>query len=310
MNKQQTRLTGDADEAAALLRIGAIVALPTETVYGLAGNATHGEAIAGIYEAKGRPRFNPLIAHVTDTAAAFSHIEATPLLEQLAAAFWPGPLTLLGRARASSPIHPLCRAGLADQAVRVPDHPMMQAVLQAFGRPLAAPSANASGRISPTTAAHVLESLAGRIPLILDGGACSVGLESTIVTDDGGQLHLLRAGAITAEAITAVTGQRLLGLETGTIRAPGQLASHYAPQKPLLLNMLEAPPESYMIGFGEIAGDVSLSAAGDLREAAANLFAHLYRADASNAACIAVAPIPEHGLGLAINDRLQRAAVR
>jgi L-threonylcarbamoyladenylate synthase len=310
MNEQPARLTTDPQEAAALLLAGGIAALPTETVYGLAGDATNAQAIAAIYAAKGRPQFNPLIAHVPDADAAFAHILPSRGHEMLADAFWPGPLTLLAPARAGSPVALLCRAGLPDQAVRVPAHPLMQSVLRLVGKPLAAPSANASGRISPTTPAHVQRTLGGRVPLILDGGPCARGLESTIIAFDGEVPLLLRAGAIAAEDIAERLG-RLPEIHHGSsVIAPGQLASHYAPIKPLLLNQTARPHGSFMIGFGSVAGDINLSAAGDLTQAAARLFEALHQADDSVAARIAVAPVPEIGLGRAINDRLRRASVR
>jgi L-threonylcarbamoyladenylate synthase len=287
-------------DAAALIKAGQVVAVPTETVYGLAGDATNGEAVAAIYAAKGRPSFNPLIVHVPDLAAAEAIAVFGEAARSLAAAHWPGPLTLVLPLRMESGIASLVSAGLPTVAIRVPAHPAMQSLLAACGRPLAAPSANASGSISPTRASHVAASLDGRIPMIIDAGACAVGLESTIVAvdeDDG--LRLLRPGPIDLG----------LALETGgDIEAPGQLASHYAPAKPLRLNAITAEPDEWLIGFGAIAGNATLSANGNLTEAAANLFDLLHQADASPCAKIAVAPVPINGLGLAINDRLLRAA--
>ena len=288
-------------EAARLILAGEPVAIATETVYGLAADATNAEAVARIYEAKGRPAFNPLIVHVPDLAEA-EHIgrfdeEARALAEQ----HWPGPLTLVVPLNDGAPIAPLVTAGLPTIGLRVPAHPAMQALLHAAGRPLAAPSANASGAISPTRAEHVLKSLGGRIPLVVDAGPTERGLESTIVAATGGPLRLLRRGPIGVEAIE----------NTGSsIEAPGQLASHYAPSKPLRLDAESATDGEYLIGFGSIAGDASLSPSGDLVEAAARLFDLLHQADASNHRRIAVAPVPNDGLGAAINDRLRRAATR
>ncbi|MGI4876361.1 MAG: L-threonylcarbamoyladenylate synthase [Janthinobacterium lividum] len=284
------------------LAAGGIVALPTETVYGLAGDATDAGAVAAIYAAKGRPGFNPLIVHVADLAAAAALVEVGPVARVLAERFWPGPLTLVLPARRSE-LAPGVAAGLGTLAVRVPAHPVMREVLRQLGRPLAAPSANASGGISPTRADHVRASLDGRIPLILDGGPTSGGLESSIVAVDGDRVRLLRPGGIAADllGINAVT-------DAATIVAPGQLASHYAPRQPVRLNALAAAGDEYLLGFGPVAGDRNLSPAGDLVEAAAGLFDGLHRAQASGRARIAVAPIPDHGIGAAINDRLRRAA--
>ncbi len=308
MQEQETRLSKNVTTALTLLAAGEVVAVPTETVYGLAGDATNAAAIARIYAAKARPQFNPLIAHVARTDIVWQHIHRTPTMARLADAFWPGPLTLLGQILPSSDIVPLARAGLAHQAMRVPAHPLMQALLDDFGKPLAAPSANASGQISPTQPAHVLASLGGRIPMVLDGGACVVGLESTIIGFDGDMPILLRAGAITQEAITEVLGLAPISPSDMKITAPGQLTSHYAPKTKLQLNMTLPPQGAVMIGFGPVPGNITLSATGNLVEAAANLFALLHHADSLGATCICIAPIPNHGLGLAINDRLSRAA--
>jgi L-threonylcarbamoyladenylate synthase len=290
------------DIAVRIIRGGGCVAVPTETVYGLAADATQAQAVAGIYAAKGRPSFNPLIVHVADLAAAEKIAVFDEAARDLAARYWPGPLTLVLPLKAGAPIASLVTAGLSTVAIRVPAHPVMRDLLNATGCPLAAPSANASGGISPTRAMHAAMSLAGRIPLVLDGGACAAGIESTIVAvEDIGALRLLRPGPID------------LGLPlthaAGSIEAPGQMESHYAPQTPLRLNAEAAPDGEYMIGFDAISGDITLSASGDIVEAAANLFAALHTADASGATGIAVAPIPDEGLGLAINDRLRRAAV-
>lgn len=299
-------------EAARLVRAGQPVAIPTETVYGLAADATSGLAVARVYAAKGRPAFNPLIVHVPDLDAAAWMAALDDAARALADAFWPGPLTLvLPRAGAGGDIAALATAGLSTIAVRVPAHPAMRALLAATGLPLAAPSANASGAISPTRAAHVLASLGGRIPLVIDGGACAVGLESTIVAvGPGGRLRVLRPGPIAADAIAAAAGRGVDASPVAgeAITAPGQLASHYAPSRPLRLDARDAAADEWLIGFGEIAGDRSLSRSGDVVEAAAALFDALHQADASGRARIAVAPIPAHGIGAAIADRLGRAA--
>jgi len=301
-------------EAAALIRAGECVAVPTETVYGLAADATESRAVAGIYAAKGRPSFNPLIVHVPDLAAAERIAVFDDRARDLAERFWPGPLTLVLPLRADSGIASLVTAGLDTIAIRVPRHRAMQALLAESGKPLAAPSANASGSISPTRAEHVAKSLAGRIPLVIDDGATPAGVESTIVM--GGAI--LRPGPLSAEQLFPREGAGVdpeseagpwpsPGKEAGIV-APGQLDSHYAPSKPVRLHATEAQDGEYLIGFGPIAGIETLSATADLTEAAANLFDALHRADASDAAAIAVAPIPETGIGVAINDRLRRAA--
>ena len=284
--------------AARLVRDGWPVAVPTETVYGLAADATNGEAVARIYAAKGRPSFNPLIVHVPDLAAAERIGRFDAQARALAVAHWPGPLTLVVPLRPDAGIASLVTAGLPSIALRVPAHPAMQALLAACGRPLAAPSANASGRISPTRAAHVVASLGERVALVIDGGATQRGIESTIVAATGGPLRLLRRGPIEIDAT----------FDDARIEAPGQLASHYAPQKPLRLDATEARDGEYLIGFGAVAGDVTLSAGGDPLEAAATLFDLLHVADASDRPRIAVAPIPGPGIAAAIRDRLTRAA--
>jgi len=286
--------------AATLIREGQPVAVPTETVYGLAADATNAAAVARIYEAKGRPSFNPLIVHVPDLAAAEKLGVFDADARTLAERHWPGPLTLVVPLAENSPVASLVTAGLPTVALRVPAHPAMRALLEASGRPLAAPSANASGRISPTRAAHVLASLDGRIPLVIDGGQTAHGLESTIVAMTGGPPRLLRPGPIDI-ASAEPTG-------SDKVEAPGMLASHYAPAKPLRLNATDAASGEWLIGFGPVAGDISLSPSGDLAEAAARLFDLLHDADANGAPAIAVAPIPGHGIGCAINDRLARAA--
>lgn len=286
-------------EAAELILAGQPVAVPTETVYGLAADATSGEAVARIYAAKRRPRFNPLIVHVDDATHAEQIARLDEPARSLADRYWPGPLTLVLPLRDNAAVASLVTAGLPTVALRAPSHPAMRELLRACGRSLAAPSANASGRISPTRPEHVLASLAGRIPLVIDGGPTSHGLESTIVAVEDGKLRLLRPGPIDLG----------LSLETaGAVEAPGQLASHYAPSKPVRLGVTAARPDEWLIGFGRVEGDASLSADGDLVEAAARLFDRLHEADAQQRPLIAVAPIPETGVGVAINDRLRRAA--
>jgi L-threonylcarbamoyladenylate synthase len=294
-------------EAAALIARGLPVAVPTETVYGLAGDAGSGPAVAAIYAAKGRPAFNPLIVHVADLAMAESIAELPPLARRLAERFWPGPLTMVLKAHGHAPISRLVTAGLPTVALRAPAHPVMRALIAATGRPLAAPSANASGTISATRGEHAARSLGGRIRLVLDGGPTSVGIESTILAVAADRLRLLRPGSITAEDIEKACGISVVAAAKG-IEAPGQMSSHYAPSKPLRLNAAEAVVGEFLIGFADVAGDASLSPAGDLVAAAARLFDLLHAADASDAAAIAVAPIPRDGLGVAINDRLHRAA--
>ena len=287
-------------EAAQLVRAGEPVAVPTETVYGLAADATNGEAVAHIYEAKGRPSFNPLIVHVSDLEQARSIADFGPLSLALAGEHWPGPLTLVGKLKPDSVIAPLVTAGLSTVAVRVPRHRAIRALLNEIGGPLAAPSANASGAISPTRAEHVLKSLGGRISMIVDDGPCPGGIESTIVGEQGGKRLLLRRGPLEIPDAQFASSEK--------IQSPGQMASHYAPSKPLRLNATSREEEEYLIGFGEIPGDSTLSAAGNLVEAASRLFDLLHQADESGKTRIAVAPIPESGLGLAINDRMRRAA--
>lgn len=308
----QTERLGGAkglSRAAGLLRAGQTVAFPTETVYGLGADATSREAVAQIYEAKGRPSFNPLIVHVASVGAAARLIELPDTGLRLAEAFWPGALTLVAPMRPDAGIADLVTAGLPTLAVRVPGHPLAQSLIEETGLPLAAPSANPSGRISPTTADHVLDGLSGQIAAVLDGGACPVGLESTIIRVSDAGAALLRPGGIPEEAITEVAGT-LVQDSDGTIIAPGQLESHYAPRSQLRLNAHKSLLEEFSLGFGPGVGHhLNLSPTGNLEEAAANLFAYLREADARAAGRpIAVAPIPEKGLGVAINDRLRRAA--
>ena len=303
------RLAPDATgiaRAAQILRDGGLVAVPTETVYGLAARADSEEAVAQIFAAKGRPSFNPLIVHVSDADQARALVAMEPRALALADRFWPGPLTLLPRhenAAVTSSIH----AGLPTLAVRCPAHPVMRAVLDELAIPVAAPSANASETVSPTTPEHVLATLDGRIDAVLDAGASERGLESTIVAlrQDGGW-SLLREGPIGREIL-----EDALGSEASNgrgIEAPGQMRRHYAPGKPLRLNARNAEPGEFLIGFGAIEGDVTLSATGDVNEAASRLYACLHLAAASDKPRIAVAPVPEDAVGRAINDRLRRAA--
>lgn len=295
--------------AASLLQKGGLVALPTETVYGLAARADRPEAVARIYRAKGRPDFNPLIVHVPDLAAAARLARVDSRAERLAARFWPGPLTLVLPLRADAGIAPAVTAGLPTIALRVPAHPVMRAVLAAAGVPLAAPSANRSGRVSPTTADHVAADLGDRIDLVLDGGACAAGIESTIVALRERGWAILRPGPVTQAELAGVLGEAdSRGEAAAAIEAPGQLASHYAPGKPVRLDARTAAADEFLIGFGAVAGAISLSPAGDLVEAAARLYACLHAGAAAVQPRIAIAPVPHEGIGVAINDRLRRAA--
>ena len=293
--------------AAELLRAGELVAFPTETVYGLGGDATGDRAVAAIFAAKERPRFNPLIVHLPGAAEARALVRFDARADRLAAEFWPGPLTLVLPRRGDCPVSLLAGAGLDTLAVRVPAHPLARELLRAAGRPIAAPSANRSGRVSPTTAAHVLAELDGRIAAVLDGGPCAVGLESTVLDLTGAAPALLRPGAVTAVQLQAIVGP-LSAPDGGTIRAPGMLARHYAPARPLRLNAAAAEPGEALLGFGQVAATLNLSPQGDLTEAAANLFAYLRKLDHDPYIGIAVSPIPDTGLGAAINDRLRRGA--
>jgi L-threonylcarbamoyladenylate synthase len=305
------------DEAARLIREGELVAFPTETVYGLGGDATNERAVAKIFEAKGRPRFNPLISHVLDADEAKRLVQWNETADRLAARFWPGPLTLVLPRTRNSPIALLATAGLDTAAVRAPAHPVAQALIGAAGRPIAAPSANRSGTVSPTRAEHVAQSLGDRVTLILDGGPCEVGLESTVLDLTTATPTLLRPGGITREAIEAAIGSVALSdaIPSGeaALKSPGQLASHYAPGRPVRLNATSVAADEGLLAFGPrppagARSMLNLSPGGDLTEAAANLFAHLRALDRPDVARIAVMPIPETGLGLAINDRLRRAA--
>jgi L-threonylcarbamoyladenylate synthase len=320
LDRKMTRLakaSPDAIAAAAqCLRLGGLVAMPTETVYGLAADATSDAAVAAIYAAKERPAINPLIAHVLDTETAREHAVFGSEAETLARALWPGPLTLVLPLASTSRISLLARAGLDTVAVRSPSHETARALIEAAGAPLAAPSANRSGRVSPTTAAHVVADLDGRVDWILDGGPCRHGLESTIVACLGGRPQLLRPGAVTREAIESVLGSPIESTAEArpAPNAPGQLASHYAPRAELRLGAAAVSEDEAALDFGGslkgggLSARLDLSPSGDLVEAASHLFSHLRALDTAGAKRIAVAPIPEHGLGAAINDRLRRAA--
>ncbi|HEY2007526.1 MAG TPA: L-threonylcarbamoyladenylate synthase [Rhizomicrobium sp.] len=293
-------------EAARLLRDGGLVAFPTETVYGLGADATNGQAVAAIFAAKGRPLFNPLIVHVADIEEARRHVELSPRAQALAEKFWPGPLTLVLPRRKNSPLSLLVSAGLDSVALRAPSHPAAIALLKEAGRPVAGPSANLSGQVTATTAQHVADSLGGKVDLILDAGSAMLGIESTVIGFDGDRPLLLRPGAVPREEIQDLVGP--LGPPGNLIQSPGQLASHYAPRAGLRLNAGEIESGEVLLGFGDVEGaKLNLSSRGDLREAAANLFAMLRELD-KVATNIAVSPIPDTGIGEAINDRLRRAA--
>lgn len=301
----------DISAAAQYLREGRLVAFPTETVYGLGANALDDTAVAGIYAAKNRPNFNPLIVHVKNIEHAKRYVVFNALAEKLAAAFWPGALTLVLPRKADCPLSLLVSAGLDSVAIRVPAHPLAQKLLEACDLPLAAPSANRSGRVSPTTAAHVEEELADKVAMILDGGACKVGVESTVLDTTADTPTLLRPGSVTLEQLEAVVGRVALS-GGGNIKSPGMLESHYAPNAQIRLNA-DGTQEigEALLGFGSRAplhAVLNLSKTGDLTEAAANLFSMLRELDKDGAKIIAVMPIPEEGLGVAINDRLKRAA--
>lgn len=303
-------------EAARRLQAGELVAFPTETVYGLGADATSDTAVARIFEAKGRPRFNPLIVHVPGAAEAALHTRFDARAQALAARFWPGPLTLVLQRREDCRISLLCSAGLSTLAIRAPRHPVAQRLLSEVGCPLAAPSANRSGGVSPTTATHVTHSLGARVPFILDGGPCRIGLESTVLDLSGATARLLRPGAVIAQDLETEIGaieDRTGAAPAGDLRSPGLLQSHYAPSRPLRLDATSVRPDEGLIAFGPAplpgaARTINLSAGGDFVEAAAKLFAALHELDRPDLAAIAVMSIPEIGLGVAINDRLRRAA--
>ncbi|MDP2579216.1 L-threonylcarbamoyladenylate synthase [Shimia thalassica] len=294
--------------ASTILHDGGLVAFPTETVYGLGGDARNDMSVARIFEAKGRPRFNPLIVHVDSVETAQLYVEWSDTADRLASIFWPGPLTLVLPLKPNTGLSALVTADLPTLAVRVPEHPVANALLAEFGGPVAAPSANPSGKISPTKASHVARGLSGRIDAILDGGDCGVGLESTIV-GLAGQPTLLRPGGLPTEAIEAALGTTLDVFKSGDpLTAPGQMTSHYAPGAPVRLNATDLRDNEMLLGFGPVEATVNLSPSGDLVEAASNLFHHLHMMDSLGAEVIAISPIPDHGLGRAINDRLLRAA--
>ena len=319
MTDQPIRIRPATDQAvaqaAALIGAGALVAFPTETVYGLGADATNDAAVAAVFAAKDRPDFNPLIVHFAEAEAVSRTVVLDKRAGVLAHAFWPGALTLVLPRRPRSPISLLVSSGLDTLAVRVPDHPVSRALLEAAGRPIAAPSANRSGTVSPTTAGHVASSLGGRVALILDGGPCRVGIESTVVDLTGAEPVLLRPGGTAAEAIEAEIGA-LAQAETqaGPARSPGMIGRHYAPRTPLRLDARHPRPGEALLAFGRDAprdapgGLLNLSASGDVEEAAANLFAMMHALDEARATAIAVMAVPETGLGQAINDRLRRAA--
>ncbi|MBF9032756.1 threonylcarbamoyl-AMP synthase [Rhodobacterales bacterium HKCCE2091] len=312
--RQPEILAPDADgiaRAAALLSQGALVAMPTETVYGLAADARNDRAVAQVFAAKGRPEFNPLIVHVPDLAAAEALAHVPQTARDLAQAFWPGPLTMVLPLKPGAGLSPLVTAGLPTVAIRVPAHKAAQALLRAFGGPVAAPSANPSGRISPTTAAHVADGLGDAVAAILDAGPCSVGVESTILRVDDLRTVLLREGGLPREALLPLAGALPADTTPAAVSAPGQLASHYAPRASVEIDSDLSDPGAVRIGFGRgPEAEFNLSPVGDMVEAAANLFAMLHAADAmaGDGGRIAVAPVPDHGLGRAINDRLRRAA--
>lgn len=299
---------GTISAAVDILNSGGLVVFPTETVYGLGADATNDLAVAKVYAAKGRPSFNPLIVHVTEVDEAIDFAKFTAGALTLAARYWPGPLTLVLPRKAGSKISLLASAGLPSVAVRVPRHSLALELLREFGRPVVAPSANPSGRISPTRASHVREALSEKVDLILDGGQCEVGLESTIISFLDDQPRLLRAGGLARQVIEEAMGCRLSGAVSGEVHAPGQLESHYAPAARLRLNATSFQDSEAALGFGSVDAALNLSRKGDLVEAAANLFAMLHQLDAAGAKVIAVAAIPMQGLGEAINDRLARAA--
>jgi L-threonylcarbamoyladenylate synthase len=295
--------------AANKLRNGGLVALPTETVYGLAARADSDAAVAAIYRAKGRPDFNPLIVHVTDLTEAERLALFDDRARALAAAFWPGSLTMVLPKRPEARLAAAVTAGLSTVALRCPAHPVMRAVLAETGLPLAAPSANRSGGVSPTCADHVAAALGAGVEMILDGGACAAGVESTIVAvDRGGGWRMLRPGPITKAQLVDVLGPATRDHASGAIEAPGQLASHYSPGKPVRLDAITGSADEFHIGFGTVGGDFNLSASGDLAEAASQLYSALHAAAEAASPRVAVAPVPTDGIGLAINDRLKRAA--
>lgn len=304
-------LDTETENAVDILKRGGLVAVPTETVYGLAADATNSEAVARIFQVKKRPAFNPLICHVCDMAMAGKMVKISPLATTLMKVFWPGPLTFVLPKLDQCAVSDLVSAGLDTLAVRMPDHKVTHELIEKLDRPIAAPSANQSGKISPTTAVHVTEGLGSSVDMILDGGDCIRGIESTIITFEDGDIIILRPGSITKEMLekaSSAKARSFVASPESTITAPGQLSSHYAPNAKVRLNATSKNAGDYLIGFGDIKGDTSLSETGDLIEAASNLFKALREADKTDAKTIAIAPIPKHGIGIAINDRLDRAA--
>ncbi len=301
----------ELEKAVKILKSGGLVAVPTETVYGLAADATNGEAVARIYQAKKRPEFNPLICHVADKAMAEKLVKISPLAATLMKEFWPGPITFVLQKTDECPVSELVSAGLDTLAVRMPDHKLTRDLIKKLDRPIAAPSANPSGKISPTSATHVSEGLGGSIDMILDGGDCSHGIESTIVAFESEDVIILRPGSITREMLEnacSATVKDFIPVADSKVTAPGQLCSHYAPEAHVRLNATSKNVGEYLIGYGNIRGDSTLSETGDLAQAASNLFKALRDADKTGADTIAIAPIPNEGIGIAINDRLERAA--
>ncbi len=301
----------EIEKAVDILKRGGLVAVPTETVYGLAADATNSEAVARIFQAKKRPAFNPLICHVCDMAMAGKLVEISPLATTLMEEFWPGPLTFVLPKLDHCAVSDLVSADLDTLAVRMPDHSLTHDLIEKLGRPIAAPSANRSGKISPTTEAHVAEGLSSSVDMILDGGDCLRGIESTIITFEGADIIILRPGSVTKDMLEKASSTKVrnfIASPESTITAPGQLSSHYAPNAKVRLNATSKNAGDYFIGFGDIKGDASLSETGDLIEAASNLFKALREADKTGADTIAIAPIPKHDIGIAINDRLDRAA--
>lgn len=298
-------------KAVDILKRGGLVAVPTETVYGLAADATNSKAVARIFQAKKRPAFNPLICHVCDMVMAEKLVKVSPLAATLMEAFWPGPITFVLPKIEQCTVSDLVSADLETLAIRMPDHSLTHELIKMLDRPIAAPSANQSGKISPTTASHVAEGLGSSVDMILDGGDCMRGIESTIVTFDEDGVIILRPGSITKDMLENACSAKVrnfIASPESTITAPGQLSSHYAPNAEVRLNATSKNAGDYLIGFGDIRGDTSLSETGDLIEAASNLFKALREADKTDAKTIAIAPIPKQGIGIAINDRLDRAA--
>ena len=297
-------------EAVEILNQGGLVAFPTETVYGLGADATNDTATASIYEKKGRPSFNPLIAHVDSPTMASKYVEITPTAQKLMDTFWPGPLTLVLKRKPDCTVSLLASAGLDTLAVRCPNNPIALDLIRSFGKPIVAPSANKSGRISPTTVEHIIQDYGADAPFILDGGACQVGVESTVLLCDEDKVAVLRYGGLPVEDIESLIGPIIRPERDETApHSPGQMKSHYAPRLPLRMNATKAEPGEALLGFGQSpAATLNLSPTGDLKQAAANLFSMMHQLDCDKYTGIAVMPIPMYGLGYAINDRLKRAS--